>query len=185
MIKVNINGQERDMKIALNEITVSEFEQLCIILTESDEDILDRYLKMFSVLGLTDEEIDTITPADFIALSNKFSSENWDAKDFKQTIEINGVIYTAFTGAEFKLSVRDLSKIEKYIKQNKSRYMAEILAVIYKDLSIDRTLHYDDSHIKSKAEIFRTSVTADTIIPYVNLILKDIAVKLKENAFTK
>jgi hypothetical protein len=46
-------------------------------------------------------------------------------------------------------------------------------------------VHYEDSHIKSKAELFRAKVTADVILPYVNLILKDIVTKLKGNDITK
>jgi len=60
------------------------------------------------------------------------------------------------------------------------KYMGEMLAVLYKDLQLDRTVHYEDAHIKAKAELFRTKVTADVILPYVNLILKDIVTKLKE-----
>jgi hypothetical protein len=40
-------------------------------------------------------------------------------------------------------------------------------------------------HIKSKAELFRSKITADVILPYVNLILKDIVTKLKGNDITK
>jgi hypothetical protein len=63
--------------------------------------------------------------------------------------------------------------------------MGEMLAVIYKNLALDRMVHYEDSHIKSKAELFRAKVTADVILPYVNLILKDIVTKLKGNDITK
>jgi len=181
MIKIVINGKEKSMNNAINEITVAEFEQLCVILNGDDEDVFDRYLKVFGVLGLTDEDIDIITPEEFIALTKTFTDEDWVAKEFKKTIVINEVEYTAYTGDEFKLSVRDLAKIEKYIKQDKIKYMGELLAIVYKDLNLDRSVHYEDAHIKAKAELFRKHTTADTILPYVNLILKDIVTKLKVN----
>ena len=185
MIQIEISGNKRTMNNAINEITVAEFEKLCVILNGDDEDIFDRYLQVFAVLGLTDEEIDIITPNEFIDLTKAFTDEDWECKEFKPTIEVNKIAYTAYTGAEFKLSVRDLAKIEKYIKQDNQKYMGEMLAVLYKDLSLDRSIHYEDAHIKSKAELFRTNVTADVILPYVNLILKDIVTKLKGDAVTK
>jgi hypothetical protein len=185
MIQIEISGNKRTMNNAINEITVAEFEQLCVILNGDDEDVFDRYLKVFGVLGLTDEEIDVITPSEFIDLTKTFTDEDWECKEFKPTIEVDGVVYTAYSGSEFKLSVRDLAKIEKYIKQDNQKYMGEMLAVIYKNLTLDRMVHYEDSHIKSKAELFRSKVTADVILPYVNLILKDIVTKLKGNDLTK
>lgn len=185
MIQIEINGQKRTMNNAINEIKVAEFEQLCVILNGDDEDVFDRYLRVFGVLGLTDEEIDVITPSEFIDLTKTFTDEDWECKEFKPTIEVDGVVYTAYSGSEFKLSVRDLAKIEKYIKQDNQKYMGEMLAVLYKDLSLDRSVHYEDAHIKAKAELFRTKVTADVILPYVNLILKDIVTKLKGDAVTK
>lgn len=185
MIQIEINGQKRTMNNAINEISVAEFEQLCVILNGEDEDVFDRYLRVFAVLGLTDEEVDSITPCEFIDLTKTFTDEDWECKEFKPTIEVDGVVYTAYSGAEFKLSVRDLAKIEKYLKQDNQKYMGEMLAVLYKDLALDRNVHYEDAHIKSKAELFRTKVTADVILPYVNLILKDIVTKLKGDAVNK
>lgn len=185
MINVTINGKTRSMKNALNEITVAEFEQLCVILNGDDEDVFDRYLRVFSVLGLTDEEIDVITPDEFLTLTKAFTDEDWESVEFKPTIEVNGTIYTAYTGEKFKLSVRDLAKIERYIKQDNNKYMGEMLGVLYKDLSLSRELQYDEAHIKAKAELFRANVTADVVLPYINLILKDIVTKLKDNATVK
>ena len=67
MIQIEISGNKRTMNNAINEITVAEFEQLCVILNGDDQDIFDRYLRVFAVLGLSDEEIDIITPNEFIA----------------------------------------------------------------------------------------------------------------------
>ena len=41
MIQIEINGNKRVMNNAINEITVAEFEQLCVILNGDDEDVFD------------------------------------------------------------------------------------------------------------------------------------------------
>ena len=50
MIQIEINGNKRTMNNAINEITVAEFEQLCVILNGNDEDVFDRYLRVLLCL---------------------------------------------------------------------------------------------------------------------------------------
>lgn len=180
MINLTIKGVEKSIKNQLSELSVYEFELLCAILNANIVDTLDRYIKIFLVLGLTDDDIDDMTTTEFARVIKLYGETLWEENEFKQQIEIKGRTYTAYTGDKFILSVRDLAKIEKYIKSNDARYMGELLAVIYKDQSVDKSLHYDEAHIKFKADLFRKHMKAEVILPYLNLILNDVVAKLKD-----
>lgn len=181
MLTTTINGAERQMRCQLNEITLDEFERLCQALNEETEEVFERYIKVFSILGLSDDDVDLITIEDFKQLIRQFADIPWDNNDFVKELHIEGKVYTSYTGDKYTLSIRDLSKIEKYMKKDKFRYIGEMMAIIYKDKSISKDKWYEEFHIKETAEVFRRSVTADFVLPYINLILKDIVATLKRN----
>ncbi len=180
MINLTINGQPKQIKNLLTELNILEFEQLCAILNENIEDVLDRYIKIFQVLGLSESDIDDMDTKEFLRGIKEYGATLWEEDEFKREVVVKGKKYSAFTGDKFTLSVRDLAKIEKYIKQNGTKYMGELLAVIYKDTSADKSLHYDEKHISYKADLFRKNMKADVILPYLNLILHDVVDKLKD-----
>ena len=178
MITFNVNGVDKQLRNDLNELTIPEFEKICLSMTLDADDYFDRYINIFSVIGLTIEDIETIAPDEFISLIKKFDITKWDSTEFKKEIVIGDKTFEAYTGDKFVLSIRDLSKIEKYIKLDREKYLAEILAVIYKDKSVAKELWYNENHIAGKAQLFRDNVKADVVLPYVNLILNDVMVKL-------
>lgn len=182
MIDVNINGQTKHIKSELKEISIDQFERFCALLLNDAGDILDRYMNIFSILGLSDDDIDLITPAEFLVITKQFIAIEWDSSEFVREVTIDGKTYVSYTGEKYVLSVRDLAKIEKYVSAKGDAYMAEMMAVIYKDPTIDRDKQYEQTHIEDKAKIFRKSMTADILFPYLSLIQNNIVTTLKNNA---
>lgn len=180
MITYNVNGAERFLRNNLDEITIPEFEKICLSMTLDADDYFDRYINIFSVIGMTTEDIETISPNEFVDLIKKFDITKWENTIFQKEIVADGRTFEAYRGDKFILSIRDLAKIEKYIKNDKEKYLGEILAVIYKDTSVSKELWYNDKHIATKAELFREHIKADVVLPYINLILNDVMVKLNE-----
>lgn len=181
MIKFKIGELERELKSELGEITVPEFEKMCLVIN-SNLNHLDRHIAIFEILGLIPEEIDMLTPQEFIKLSREFNSTLIKEEVFRKEVIVNGKTYTAFTGDKFILSVRDLAKIEKYMISTPESFLGEMLAVIYKDLSLPKELWYKEEHIKEKALLFREHLTAEILLPFVSLLLKDIINNLRGNA---
>lgn len=174
MIDININGQSRQIKGHLEEISVREFEQLCKIVLEEREDILDKHLDIFSVLGMSETDVDLITPDEFLDVVKKFTEIDKGVKGFQKEIVLNGKTFRAFEGNDFILSVRDLARIEKYIKLKNGCFIGEMLAVVYKDTSLSKEENYKPEYLAFKSELFRGSVMADVAYPYLNLITKDL-----------
>lgn len=180
MIDLTINGQKKSIKNLLTELNISEFEGLCAILNANIEDTLDRYIQIFLVLGLSETDIDDMDSKEFIRVMKLYGETIWQEDEFQREVVVKGKKYSAYSGDKFTLSVRDLAKIEKYVKQDGTKYMGELLAVIYKDPSADKALHYDEKHIAYKADLFRKNMKAEVILPYLNLILHDVVDKLKD-----
>lgn len=179
MLKAIINGVEKEIKSELNEISLEDFEKICVCLTKEFEDSFEKHLEIFSILGLSEEDIDSIIPVDFLNLVRLFRSVPWESSNFVNEITVEGKTYTAFTGEKYTLSIRDLAKVEKYIKRDKTKYIGELIAIIYKDKSLTKEEQYSEETITKNAELFRKNITADIALPYINLILKDVVLKLK------
>lgn len=174
MINVNISGESKQIKGHLNEITVREFEKLCEIVLSEREDILDKHLDIFAVLGMSQEDIDRISPDEFLEVVKQFTFMDKDVKDFQKEIVVDGNVLQAFTGDKFILSVRDLARIEKHIKQKNGLFIGEMLAVIYKDPTLSKEQNYSPEYLTKKAEWLRDSVMADVAYPYLNLITQNL-----------
>ena len=177
MITYTINDTEKQLRNKLSEIKVLEFEQILYILN-NESDFFDKYINIFSVLGMSTEDIETITPKEFIKITKEFNISDWNSTEFIREVTVDGKKYQSFTGDKFVLSIRDLAKIEKYIKLDKKFFFGELLAIIYKDHSVSKELWYTESTIKDKAKLFRDHLTADIILPYVNIIVVDIMTKI-------
>lgn len=175
MINITIAGQQKTINGHLSEITVRAFEKLCTIVLQESADILDKHLEIFGVLGMSEADVDTITPAEFLEVVKQFVLMDKEIKDFQKEITIDGKIYQAFAGDKFILSVRDLARIEKYIKlKNGSLFIGEMLAVIYKDPLLSKEENYKPEYLTQKSELFRDKVMSDVAYPYLNLITKDL-----------
>lgn len=181
MINVTINGQPKEIKGHLSEITVREFEKLCTIVLEDRSDILDKHLEIFAVLGMSEADIDLITPAEFLEVVKQFVLLDNGIKDFQKDIVVDGKTYQSFTGDKFVLSVRDLARIEKYIKLKDGKlFVGEMLAVLYKDPLLSKDENYKPEYLTEKSELFRDKVMADVAYPYLNLITKDLTTTIFE-----
>lgn len=173
MITTNINGTDKFIRNELSEITIREFEYICKILV-TETDYVERYIRIFSIFGLSTDDITTIEAKLFLDLIKQFNMASWTNEVFVKEIVLDGRTLQSYTGSKYVLSIRDLSKIEQYIKANRENYVAEMLAVIYKEVTAPKELWYDKDHIDNKILLFRSFATADIAIPYINLIMNDI-----------
>jgi hypothetical protein len=171
MIKI----RDYEIKSSLTEWTIGEYENIINILSDDKLDFIDKYIKVLELLGLPDEVLDKLGDDEFFEIVQNILDNNID-NNFKKEFELHGYTYRAYEGDEYKLSVRDMAKIENIIKSDDVK-LSRILAVIFKREDLTNTEHYDKAHLDYKAKIFK-ELNADIVIPYILLIEKKMVKKL-------
>ena len=139
-----------------------------------------KYLETFQLLGLTEDDLSENDAVFWLDIIKEFNLVKLDNTDFIKEIVINGYTYQCYEKDKFSLSVRDLAKIENYIVKNKTEFLGEMLAIVYKRVDLTKAEHYVDAHIKHKAELFRENLTADIAIPFLMLIQNRIINSLED-----
>lgn len=180
MIKFNFNGGNYELRNLPNELTITEFEHISSIINNGEMDYIDKYMTIFTYLGLSEDIIDDLDGAKFIQLTKEFSDYQYKA-EFTNEIEIDGYKYVAYDGDEFLPKVKDLKFVEKYIKRNPNKYVANTMAVLFKRSDLTKVEHYDEAHIKYKSELFK-DLDYSIALPYIAVILEKITINIKNIA---
>ena len=170
MIKINFNGKEFEAKNQPSEILISDFEKISTILNDISRDEIDKYIEIFSILGIPEEIIDNMDYDEFVAVIKTMQDNFVIDSSFKKEFEINGYTYRAYDGDEFKLKVKEMSLIETYVKKNETKFIGEMMAIIFKRTDLSKTEHFEPAHIKHKADLFREYLSAEIALPYVGLL---------------
>ncbi len=167
-----------EMKNNISEFTIDEFSKITNILNDNKLDYIDKYMNVFTTLGVSDEILDDLSTDDFIeyikGFNNDIKMENILLKEF----ELNGYTYVAYEDDEFKLKIKDMALIENAVKTNEKDYISKIIAIIFKRSDLSKTEHYDKSHIEFKSKLFRELKLVD-FYPYIVYIQDKILNKMK------
>jgi hypothetical protein len=140
------------------------------------ESVIDKYLDVLELLGLPESAINELSQEEFKKAVIDFNKPTKVNYKMINKIEVNGRVYKAFEGKKFILNVKDGALIEKYARQNPTRYVAEMLAVIFKDESLTDREHRENAHIKHKANIFRNELKAEIAVPFLMEVAKKILI---------
>lgn len=158
----------RQIANKMNEITVEEFEKISAIHNNKEFDNIEKQIKVFEVVGIEEDEWDDFNY--FVEKTKEFNTDNYEAKDAIEEIEIDGFTYKA----EMKLSVKDTKLIEKIIVKENKHSVSDIMALMFKRTDLSNTEHYDSAHLKHKSKLFRTQA-AEIAIPYLNYVTTTIS----------
>jgi hypothetical protein len=182
------------------EMSLEMFERVSAILSEEIalpnstkgafkyETQIEKYCDVLEAAGLPLGVVEEMELEEFQKAVKEWCSFVPEPYEMIKEFELNGRTYKAFEGEEYKLPVKDGRLIEKYAKANNKKYLAEMLAVIFKDTELTNAEHYANAHIKNKANIFRKQLKGSVAVPYAMLIAKKILVsgaKELENANEK
>jgi len=176
MIKIN----ENEVPNTVEELTVAEFEEVAAIQQDQELDFLDKQIKLFTYLGVPEEELDNMEIVEFRNHVKAFNDVEPKEYPFLAEVEIEGFVYRAYED-EFKLPIRDLKHIENKVKKSPSKYMAYMLAVIFKREDLTKVEHYDNAHLKLKEKLF-SKLPAAVAVPYVTHIGKELANAMKDDS---
>lgn len=181
-----VKGNE--VKNCAAEMSLEMFEKVSEILGEAVvppnmksgafkyESEIDKYCDVLEAAGLPLGVVEEMELEEFMEAVKNWCSHVPEPYPMIKEFELNGRTYQAFEGEEYKLPVKDGRLIENYAKQNPKKYLAEMLAVIFKDTQLTKNEHFENSHIKRKANIFRKELKGSVAVPYAMLIAKKILV---------
>lgn len=179
MINIKYGDEKYSIKSNPKEISISEFETISEILSNSDFDFVDKYSKIFKLLGCPEKIVDEIDYEEFVEVILAFKKSFTADNVFTREVEINGYKYVAFEGEEFRLKTKDMALINKSIKDNPDKFLGETLAVIYKREDLGPIEHYEPAHLKNKAKIFREHLKLDVALPYIPYISEKLINSIK------
>lgn len=169
MKKYKYKDKIENLKTLASEVTINEFDEI----TKS-KDLYNGgylyYLKIFNILGLSDDFIDDMDEAALFEIMKDFKEEfNLETNDFIKEFEFEGHTYVAYSGESFKLNARDFANIEERLTNNKEDWISYALAVIFKRTDLSKIENSLESNINERTELFR-DLTLDIVLPYINHI---------------
>lgn len=167
-----------EIKNQMSEYTLFELEQISIKLNDDSLDYIEKYLNILEILNVPEVIIDNLDVDSLISIIRQLNVVTNDDLNLTKSIDINGYTYSAYTEDEFKLNVRDLALIEKSVKLNGKFKMTDIIAIIFKRDDLTKKEHYDPTHLKYKAELFR-DIKANLVYGYILYIAEKVSKKLK------
>jgi hypothetical protein len=175
MIKIDFNGKEYELRNTISEITIEEFECIMLILSKENENIFTKWMEIVSIIGLDQDVIDNIDVDSFLELTTQFEFNKIDG-EIQKEIEIDGVIYSCYSGDTFKLKMKDLKKIEDIIKKN-VYYFSTLCAFLYTRKDFSETENLEKEHILYKKEFFKNQ-KVELLIPILNVINESLIKKV-------
>lgn len=183
MIELNYAGETFELRNEPKELTLKEFENYYNIVNDPkyENRQIDKYFKVFEMMGVPDEILDALDQEEFVKLVNAFNNYKIDTK-LKRKIKVGKRSYVAFEGkaADFKFMARDISLIERAANLEDGHFPSWVLAVMFKDEELTPTEHKDWSHIKHKQKLFLENLMSDVALPYISRFARR-QVKTMEN----
>ena len=164
-----------EIRNQLDELTIGEFEELSLIMNNHELNTIDKWSRVFNFLGIPIDVIDSFDSFTFMDIIKEFNFFNVHLNKPVDEISLNGITYKASLKDDQPLiTVKEMKLIEDAIKSNPHRYLANMLAIIYKRDDVDKTITYDNAHIKFKADMIRKEITADIAMPYIEFLSKKL-----------
>lgn len=173
MITINYGEDQYTIKNNLDELTIKQFETICGWINDENIDYIEKWINVFVYLGIPQDVVDDFDATTFKSIIQEFNITSIDKHEIYKELIINGTTFISYDD-KFKLTVRELALIESYCKLDKIKYIAEVLAVIYKNPDVDKSLRYDPAHLKYKASLIRDNITAEKSIPILEFISKQV-----------
>lgn len=173
MINLKFEEKTYSIKNRTDEFTIGEFEDICSILNSDTLTKVDKWSKVFKYLGVPEDVVDEFDAFDFIEMIKQFNIFDEQSSDYVKEITIDGKVYVLFD-EKFKVTVKENALIESFIQKNSEKYIGELMAILYKLEGTDKTMWYDNAHIKFKAKQFRTNVTINNALPIIKYLAKKL-----------
>lgn len=171
MLNIKFNEKDYEIRNQLNELTIGEFEKLSEIMNDKEKNSLEKWSLIFAFLGLPVDVIDSFDTFTFIDIIKEFNIFNLSSVEFAEKLTLKGIDYCLKTTDNgLHITVKEMKIIENFVIKDNSKYLANMLAVLYKRPDVDANITYDNAHIKFKADLIRDEITADVAIPFITFL---------------
>jgi hypothetical protein len=171
MLKINYEDKSYSIKNTLEELLIKDYEKIASILNDEEKLTVDKWSEVMIYLGIPQDIVEDFDAFVFRDIIKEFNIINVEKTEIPQYINVDGKYYAAYD-ENFKLTVKELALIEKVAQKNKNMWVADVMSIIYKNPSVDKTMRYDSGHLKHKADLIRENVTADKAIGIIEYLSK-------------
>jgi hypothetical protein len=170
-----ITIQNFSLKTSATEFTLSEWETLSELLTDSTGGYIVRYLSAMTLLGIPDDILDLVTEDELFAFAMAINEDSAVIDPaLPQFITIGDEIFTTYVGNQFGLRARDASYIESSMRVGDNT-ISNMVAVCFRSNKTDK--HYSDEEIARKVQLFK-SEPAKIFIPFAVAITENLSKKI-------
>lgn len=174
MLNIKFKEETYAIRNGLNELTIGEFEDLSKIMNDQDKNSLEKWSMILHLLGLPVEVIDNFDTFTFIDIIKEFNIFDIHESNYQEVIVLDGQEYKLnLKDDNLFITVKEMRLIEDYVKQD-SKYLANMLAVLYKREDVHPNIQYDKTHIRFKSGLIRKSITADVAVPFISFLSKKL-----------
>lgn len=162
--------KKEKLRLSPKEWTLEEFEKIQAFrerATTSGEEFgnINAWENILGVCGMTPEEFDKHSPAEFLLLIKKVKFEG--VKKHAAKIEVDGVTFKAFEKGEiFKVGIKEAGAIERITKAKNGISYPEILAALLIEEGEDNKLRLSTESVNRKAAILK-NMNAAQAIPFL------------------
>ena len=162
-----------DVPNTMEELTIEQFEKISAVLNEEGKTAIEKYVEVFKLAGVPEDEIDEMTIQQFKECIKDYNEVPTVELDRVDSIELDGYNYLAnWEEDSLVVPVKELKLIEKHIRSGKP-YMSYIMAVLFKREDLTKAEHYTTAHLKLKQDKFKT-LPAYYCLHYVGEIINKI-----------
>lgn len=179
MIQKTFNGVAYELPNKPEEVRLSTFEKMYLIMQDNSLGSFDRYMRIFSLFGLPEDVSGDIDEMELVDLIREFNKVTIPTNQLVKTIEVNGRTYTAYD-EEFKFKAKDIVEIERAAMKGVLNFPSFILAVLFKDDALTKIEHYTSAHLQHKAKLFSDNLNTDVAIPYLARVAEKTLKAIKE-----
>jgi len=148
MIVVKLEGKEYEIKNRMDEISISEFDEINNIISDEKMNSTNQRIEMLKKLGLPNEVVNKLGYKSLLKISQEVMTEKTDGK-IHDVIVIDGEEYYRIGGEDLDLNAGQVAKIEEALKHDDRT--ARVVSIVY---NIDK-------------DLASQKVTADIAMPLV------------------
>lgn len=161
----------------INELSITDFERLVYIFNKTYESKIEQYVDIIEVISsLNKDEIENMDINEFkklIEISEKIKTQDL-TKTKRNKLIVDGITYkTNYTNGEYKFTVKEITLIQKAIANNPNQYLAEFIAIVFKNVDENGNTINDLSSeaIANRKEKLK-NIKMKLIGPYFNSLTK-------------
>jgi hypothetical protein len=177
MIRLNYKSDTYFIKNSLDELSINQFEFITTILNKMGDTEVSKWKTILNFLDLPFEVLDDMDEDDILKVVTNFKLEDLKINKYIKEIKLDKRKFLASK----VITVKQISMVEDYLDKDSTRYIGELLAIIFREKDKSKEEHFNIATIEANAELFRYNVKMNVALPYINLLTANLITKYDLN----